>query len=96
MRQDANVRPLPGTDNQPIGRVNLGDEVIFLARTANAQWFLIRLGEQRSNGSSISGPDGSGWVNQALVSPPTAELPVQEPTPPVEASATPAVPTVSP
>ncbi len=89
--QVANVRPLPGTNNQPIGRINEGDQIIFLARTANGQWYLIRLGEQRSADSFIAHPDGSGtgWINRALVSPPPAELPVQEPLPL-------ATPTVSP
>lgn len=89
VRQDANVRPFPGTDNQPIGRVSLGDEIVFLARTQNAQWYLVRLGARRSTASAINSPDGSGWVNQALVSPPEGDLPVQQP------GATP-VPTASP
>ncbi|MCS6887390.1 MAG: SH3 domain-containing protein [Chloroflexus sp.] len=89
--QVANVRPLPGTNNQPIGRINAGDEIIFLARTANDQWYLIRLGERRSPDSFIANPDGSGtgWVNRALVSPPAAEVPVQEPLPLTAPTATP-------
>ncbi|MGQ9612939.1 MAG: HEAT repeat domain-containing protein [Chloroflexus sp.] len=89
--QVANVRPLPGTNNQPIGRINAGDEIIFLARTANDQWYLIRLGEQRSPDSFIANPDGSGtgWVNRALVSPPPTEVPIQEPLPLPAPTATP-------
>ncbi|ACL23110.1 HEAT repeat domain-containing protein [Chloroflexus aggregans] len=89
--QVANVRPLPGTNNQPIGRINAGDEIIFIARTANGQWYLIRLGNQRSPDSFIANPDGSGtgWVNQALVSPPSADVPVQEPLPVTVPTATP-------
>lgn len=89
--QVANVRPLPGTNNQPIGRINAGDEIIFLARTANDQWYLIRLGERRSPDSFIANPDGSGagWVNRALVSPPSADVPVQEPLPLTAPTATP-------
>ncbi len=89
--QVANVRPLPGTNNQPIGRINAGDEIIFLARTANDQWYLIRLGERRSPDSFIANPDGSGtgWVNRALVSPPAVEVPVQEPLPLTIPTATP-------
>jgi hypothetical protein len=79
VRQDANVRPSPGTANQPVGRVNLGDQIVFLAQTENGQWFLVRLGEQRSASSAINTPDGTGWVNQALVSAPEGELPVQDP-----------------
>jgi len=89
--QVANVRPLPGTNNQPIGRINAGDEIIFLARTTNGQWYLIRLGDQYSPDSFIANPDGSGagWVNQALVSPPPADVPVQEPLPLIVPTATP-------
>lgn len=78
-RQDANVRPSPNTSNQPIGRISLGDEVIFLAQSAGGQWFLISLGAQRSASSSINSADGTGWVSQALVTPPAGELPIQEP-----------------
>lgn len=95
IRQDANIRPSPGTGNEPVGRVFLGDEVEFLARNDNSQWFLVRLGAQRSSSSAINTADGSGWVNQALVSAPPADLPVQEPAPPGGAAATPA-PTASP
>lgn len=79
VRQDANVRPFPDTNNQPIGRVSPGDEIIFIARSPNGQWYLVRLGAQRSPLSAINSPDGAGWVNQALVSPPAGELPVQQP-----------------
>lgn len=89
VRQDANVRPFPSTSNQPIGRVNTGDTVIFLARSADDQWFLVRLGEERAASSAINTDDGTGWVSQALVSAPAGELPVQDP------DATPA-PTASP
>ncbi len=89
VRQDANVRPFPGTDNQPIGRVSLGDEIIFVGRSQNSQWYLIRLGTRRSPASAINSPDGAGWVNQALLSPPTGDVPVRQP------EATP-VPTASP
>ncbi|MGQ9926733.1 MAG: HEAT repeat domain-containing protein [Chloroflexaceae bacterium] len=79
VRQDANVRPFPGTDNQPIGRVSLGDEIIFIGRSQNSQWYLIRLGTRRSQASAINSPDGSGWVNQALLSPPIGDVPVRQP-----------------
>jgi hypothetical protein len=90
--QDANVRPLPATNNQPIGRLSLDDEIIFIARTANSQWYLIRLGEQRSSGSTINSPDGAGWINQSLVTAPEGELPVQDPAAPEAAPS----PTASP
>ncbi len=89
VRQDANVRPFPGTDNQPVGRVNLGDEIIFVARTADSSWYLIRLGQQRADSSSITSVDGSGWVNQALVSAPAGEVPIQESTTPTAPATTP-------
>jgi len=89
VRQDANVRPFPGTNNQPIGRVSSGDEIIFIGRSQNSQWYLIRLGAQRNPASVINSPDGAGWVNQALLSPPPGEVPVRQP------EATP-VPTASP
>lgn len=82
VRQDANIRPFPGTDNQPIGRVSLDDEIVFVARSANGQWYLVRLGERRAPGSAINSPDGTGWINQALVSAPPGDLPVQEPAAP--------------
>lgn len=78
--QIGNVRPLPGTNNEPIGRVNQGDEVIFLAQSPNGQWFLVRLGAQRADSTAINNPDGSetGWISQAVVTQPTEDLPVQE------------------
>ena len=80
--QDANVRPLPNTSNQPIGRLSADDEIVFIARTANSQWYLVRLGEQSASGSTINSPDGTGWINQSLVSAPDGELPVQDPSAP--------------
>ncbi|PDV98885.1 hypothetical protein A9Q02_02140 [Candidatus Chloroploca asiatica] len=76
--QEANVRPVPSTDNQPIGRVRPGEEIVFLARTANSQWFLIRLADEAASGSTINSLDGTGWISQALVSPPPGELEVRE------------------
>jgi hypothetical protein len=96
VQQVSNVRPQPNTNNQPIGQVNQGDEVIFLARTPNGQWYLVRLGGRVASASRINNPDGSGsgWVNRALVTAPTGDLPVQEP-PAVEPTPTPA-PTATP
>lgn len=93
VRQDANVRPFPSTDNQPIGRVNQGDEIVFIARSSSGLWYLITLGERRGGDSQISNPDGSGsgWINSALVSQPTGDLPVQEPTSPFAPTSAPTV-----
>jgi hypothetical protein len=76
----ANVRPFPSINNQPIGQVRQDDEIFFLSRTADGQWYRIRLGEQFSNTSSINNPDGSatGWVNNALLSEPEGLVPVEE------------------
>ncbi len=84
VQQVANVRPLPNTDNEPIGRVSQGDEVRILARSPNGQWLRIELGERRAGASAINNPDGSGsgWINQALVSVPAGEIPVEDPAAP--------------
>ncbi len=76
------VRPQPNTNNNPIGQLNQGDAIIFLGRTANSQWYLVRLGDRVNSASRIDNPDGSGtgWINAALVSAPDGNLPVQEPT----------------
>lgn len=76
------VRPQPNTNNNPIGQLNQGDTIIFLGRTANNQWYLIRMGDRVNAASRIDNPDGSGsgWINAALVSAPGGNLPVQEPT----------------
>lgn len=88
VRQEANVRPLPNTNNQPVGRVASGDEVIFLATSPDGNWYLIRLADPGAASGSINSADGTGWINQALVTPPEGELPVQEP-PATQAEATP-------
>jgi hypothetical protein len=78
--QDSNVRPAPSTNNQPIGQLRLGDRVIFLGRSEDGDWYLLRLGERYANSSAINNPNGSGlgWVNGALLSTPSEELPVVE------------------
>jgi hypothetical protein len=78
--QAANVRPQPATGNQPIGRLLQGDEVVFIARSPDNQWYLIRLGTRRAESSRITNADGSGegWINRALVTPPVGDLPVRE------------------
>jgi hypothetical protein len=78
--QDSNVRPEPSTNNQPIGQLRLGDRVIFLGRSEGGDWYLVRLGERYANSSAINNPTGSGagWVNRALVSTPSEDLPVAD------------------
>jgi hypothetical protein len=79
--QGANVRPFPSTQNQPIGKLNQGDEVLFLARNGSGEWYLVRLGERHASSSSIDNPNGSGagWIHEALLSEPDEEVPVEEP-----------------
>jgi hypothetical protein len=54
------------------------DEIIYLATTPDRTWFKIKLGAQRSATSSISSSDGSGWINQSLVSAPDTALPIED------------------
>ena len=88
--QDANVRPAPDTNNQPIGRLAQGDEVVFQARTPGSEWYLVSLGTLRGPNSRISSSDGAGWVSSSLLSAPSADLPIREllPTATPEATAT--------
>ncbi|PDW04318.1 HEAT repeat domain-containing protein [Candidatus Viridilinea mediisalina] len=76
--QGANIRPFPSTDNQPVGLVATGDEIVFLARTPGNDWYLIRLGAQHSDQSRIESADGTGWISEALVTVPAGELPIRE------------------
>jgi hypothetical protein len=77
--QQANVRSVPSSvQNEPIGRVNPGDEIVFVAVTGDRQWYRIRLGTHFSDKSSIKSTDGSGWINQALVSQPSGTVPLEE------------------
>jgi hypothetical protein len=82
--QRANVRPEPTVQNEPIGLLNSGDEVIFLAQSADGNWYQVRLGSQASDASAIGGPDGAdaGWVSASLLSSPSGEVPVATPVPP--------------
>jgi hypothetical protein len=78
--QGANVRADPSTNNPAIGQVSQGDDIVFEARNPEGDWYRIRLGENHSPASEIANPDGSasGWINQALLSEPDGELPVDE------------------
>ncbi len=90
--QTSNVRPFPATNNQPIGQLREGDEVIFLARTADGNWYRVRLGTRVSDASTINNPDGSGsgWVNRLLLSSPDGDVPVETVTAAPGTAATPA------
>jgi hypothetical protein len=86
-----NVRSVPAVGDNKIGDVSVDDEIIFVATTPDRTWFKIMLGAKRSATSSIGSSDGSGWINEILVDPPSAELPIEDmlmPTRPPAATAT--------
>lgn len=89
--QTSNVRPFPNTNNLPIGQLRAGDEVVFVARTADGQWYRVRMGDRRNDASTINNPDGSGtgWINQTLLTPPNSVVPVEEVVLPTVVPATP-------
>jgi hypothetical protein len=74
----ANVRPAPTIEDRPVGFLSQGDEVEFLARSPDNEWYLVQLGSSHADGSFIDNPDGSesGWVHRMLVSTPEGDLPV--------------------
>jgi hypothetical protein len=84
-----NVRALPlRGQGKVIGGVSEGDEIIFLAATAERQWYRVKLGPRHAAASKINSDTGTGWVNQSLLSKPQApvdveniELPTAEPEP---------------
>jgi hypothetical protein len=100
VRVTGNVRAFPAQNqNNRIGGVTEGDEVIFLARTPDGQWYRVRLGQRHANGSQINDPAGTatGWVRNSLLSQPQGDVPVEqvvlptaEPTPTEELPPTPA------
>jgi hypothetical protein len=63
--------------------------VIFLAATPDRNWFKVQLGERHATSSQISSDDGTGWVNESLLSEPQGDLPVEQPEEPVQEDATP-------
>lgn len=76
----ANVRGRPSSQTgEKIGTVSEGDEIVFVATTQNRDWYLIRLGENRSGGSRIESSDGTGWVIGSVLSKPETSVPVQQP-----------------
>lgn len=78
--QAANVRPVPSTENRPLVQLNQGEQVIFVGRSADGDWYLVRPGP-RSSDRVINNPDGSGagWISASLVSRPVGDVPVVEP-----------------
>jgi hypothetical protein len=96
VRLTGNVRALP-VQNQDnvIGGITEGDEVIFISRTPDGQWYRIRLGERHATRSKINDPDGNenGWVRRSLLAQPPEDIPVEQVVLPTAAPATGAEPT---
>lgn len=88
-----NVRSVPAVGDNVIGEVSVDDEIIFVATTPDRTWFKIVLGSKRSATSSIGSGDGSGWINEILVDPPSAELPIEDMLMPTRPPAATAIPT---
>ena len=84
-----NVRALPTRNGARIGGVTQNDEVIFLAATPDRNWYKVQLGERHATSSQINSDDGSGWVNESLLSEPQGDLPIEQPEEPVQEDATP-------
>ena len=84
-----NVRALPTRNGARIGCITQNDEVIFLAATPDRNWYRVRLGERYATSSQINSDDGTGWVNQSLLSEPEGDLPVEQPEEPAPENATP-------
>ena len=79
VRAAANVRALPEVANGAvIGRISEGDEIVFLASTADGQWYRIRLGTRYAASSKINSANGEGWVNRSLLSQPGGTVPVDD------------------
>lgn len=74
VKSSGNVRNGPSRDARRIGQVAVGDEVVFLAKSGT--WYRVRLGENRSDTSEITG--GEGWVSEILVNVPAASVPPAE------------------
>ncbi len=91
--QDSNVRPFPGIDNTPIGRLARDAEVIFLGQNETGSWYLVQLAGSSNGNSVINSADGSGWVSAQLLTPPGGDVPVvvpeEPPDSPVQPSPTP-------
>lgn len=91
-----NVRSQPAIQpNNVVGQVEVDDELIFLATTPDRSWFKIRLGDKRSDTSSIDTPDNIGWVSKTLIDPPTIGLPIEDLLMPTRMPAVSATPTMT-
>lgn len=78
VRAAANVRALPEVANgSVIGRISEGDEIVFLASSADGQWYRVRLGQRYATTSKINSANGEGWVNRSLLSQPNGTVPVE-------------------
>jgi hypothetical protein len=81
VRVTGNVRAFPTqSQNNRIGGVTEGDEIIFLARTPDGLWYRVKLGQRHAAGSKIDDPEGTttGWVNKSLLSAPGGDVPIEE------------------
>jgi hypothetical protein len=99
VRVTGNVRAFPvQNQNNRIGGVTEGDEVIFLSRTPDGLWYRVRLGQRHANGSAINDPDGNenGWVSGSLLLEPPADVPVEQVALPTAEPATESAPTAEP
>jgi hypothetical protein len=99
VRVTGNVRAFPvQNQNNRIGGVTEGDEVIFLSRTPDGLWYRVRLGQRHANGSTINDPDGNenGWVRSSLLSEPPADIPVEQVVLPTAAPTAEPAPTPTP
>ena len=74
VKASGNVRNGPNREARRIGQVTQGDEVVFLAKSGT--WYRVRLGEEVSENSQITG--GEGWVSEILVNVPAASVPPAE------------------
>jgi hypothetical protein len=75
----ANVRPFPSVQNDPVGVISQGDEILFVGMSPDGMWYHIRLGDRHADSSSIGDTkEGTGWVHRELVSSPKGEVPVEE------------------
>ena len=72
----ANVRSAPSLGNNVIGYVYAGDDIVFLG--SSGEWFLIRLGDKKSDRSRIRGDQG--WIARSSVNAPP-DVPAIAPTP---------------
>jgi hypothetical protein len=85
-----NVRGFP-VQNQTnvIGAITEGDEVVYISRTPDGQWYRLRLGERHASRSRINNPDGNenGWVRRSLLLQPPEDVPVEQVLLPTDAPA---------